>query len=323
MAVKFSDYDILPKETCVTLEALERVTSLMVEACDARDALERIGRVLTDVLHAGRWSIMLKTELDTIRISLAKGLPKQVIDSTYVRLGEGIAGRVAERRPGGTVRQCGIRGRDHLGWPLQFLFRHLRAHGAQGEVLGVINLSDKMQDQGGTTCFNPRDLTLALLTANQAALMIEMLRISEAARGHLVPSTDELQSRDQSVLMQASAFDLLSKVTDLMVISGSLDQVLDAVIHGSVPSAERRPRFTDAARRDARGAAYPAAIGIAQEVIAAVCIHPGEGIAGRVLETGEALLVANAPRLRLGSNEAASSDRRAAQYRNRTRCAYR
>lgn len=318
MAVKFSDYDILPKETCVTLEALERVTSLMVDACDARDALERIGRVLTDVLHAGRWSIMLKTELDTIRISLAKGLPKQVIDSTYVRLGEGIAGRVAERGRGelfaNVEYEVGITSGGHYHSSSAICVPMV----LRGEVLGVINLSDKMHDQGGTTCFDPRDLTLALLTANQAALMIEMLRISEAARGHLLPSIDELQSRDQSVVMQASAFDLLSKVTDLMVISGSLDQVLDAIIHGAchlLSAARGSLMLLDETRSELH---IRAAIGIAQEVIATVCIRPGEGIAGRVLETGEALLVANAPRLRLGSNRATSSDSRAAQYRNRS-----
>jgi hypothetical protein len=36
------------------------------------------------VPHANRWSIMLKTELGVIRISLAKGLPEQVIDQTSI-----------------------------------------------------------------------------------------------------------------------------------------------------------------------------------------------------------------------------------------------
>ena len=58
-----------------------------------------------------------------------------------------------------------------------------------------------------------------------APVLKVMLRINESARGHLVPSVDELLSRDQFVMMLSSALDLLSEATDLMVISGTLDQI--------------------------------------------------------------------------------------------------
>ncbi|MBP6622862.1 MAG: SpoIIE family protein phosphatase [Alcaligenes sp.] len=318
MTDKFSEYDILPKETCDTLEALERVTSLLVESADAKDALERIGRVLTDVLHASRWSIMIKTELKTMRISHSKGLPKQVIDSTNVHLGQGIAGRVAERGRGELFANVEYEIGITSGGQYKSSSAICVPMVLRGEVLGIINLSEKLHDHGGATSFNTRDLTLALLTANQAALMFEMLRISEATRGYSLPTVDELQNRDKAVVMQASAFELLSTVTDLMVFSGSLDKVLNAVIQGAchlLNSDRGSLMLLDETCGELR---IRAAIGISQDVIAAVCIRPGDGIAGRVLETGEALLVAKAPHMRLGSNAAVDSDARVAQYRNQS-----
>ncbi|WP_462322301.1 SpoIIE family protein phosphatase [Halochromatium sp.] len=133
------------------LKGLERVTSLLVDARSWRGALERVGAVLTDVLHAERWSIMLKTELDVIRISLAKGLPQQVIRETQLKLGEGIAGRVLQTgeallltnapetrlgRPSHDPQSERYRNRSALSVPLSI----------HGQVLGVININDRRDD---------------------------------------------------------------------------------------------------------------------------------------------------------------------------------
>ena len=172
---------ILSPETRVTLNGLERVTSLMAQARNAHEALESVGRVLTDVLHANRWSIMLKTELDVIRISLAKGLPEHVIEATRVRMGEGIAGRVAQRGKGELFSNVEYEVGTTSGGSYNSTSAICVPMALKGDVLGVINLSDKFIGDGQVGAFDSSDLALALMTANQAALMIEMLRARDVA----------------------------------------------------------------------------------------------------------------------------------------------
>lgn len=310
---------ILSPETRVTLNGLERVTSLMAQARNAHEALESVGRVLTDVLHANRWSIMLKTELDVIRISLAKGLPEHVIEATRVRMGEGIAGRVAQRGKGELFSNVEYEVGTTSGGSYNSTSAICVPMALKGDVLGVINLSDKFIGDGQVGAFDSSDLALALMTANQAALMIEMLRARDVARGSGMPSASmPSKDFDDTLLMQASAFDLLSRVTDLMTISQNIDQVLDAVLNGAcrlLGATRGSLMLFDEVRSEL---CIRAAIGISSELVSAVRIHPGDGIAGRVLETGEPLLITDAPRMRLGDRQAAGADQRAAQYRNRS-----
>ena len=315
----FSGFTFLSPETRSTLHGLERVTSLMAKAHNAQDVLEKIGGVLTDVLHANRWSIMLKTELNVIQISLAKGLPEHILETTQVRIGEGIAGRVAQRGEGelfsnveyevGTTSGGTYNSTSAICVPMRL----------GSDVLGVINLSDKSIGPDQVGPFNADDLTLALMTANQAALMIEMLRAREAARGRGPAAPAVPEGKDaHELLKQASAFDLLSQVTDLMTISDNIDQVLDTVINGAcrLLSATRGSLMLfDSASKELR---IRAAIGMSSELVGTVHINPGEGIAGRVLETGEPLLITDAPRLRLGDHRQTVTDQRAAQYRNQS-----
>lgn len=300
-----------------TLIGLERVTSFLVDARSSRGALERVGLVLSDVLRAERWSIMLKTELDVIRISLAKGLPTEVIRETQLKLGEGIAGRVAQDASpvlySNVEYELGMTSGGNYASPSAISVPIV----LRGAVLGVINLSDKRTDDGSIGRFDESDLALALMAANQAALMIEMLRSLEKARGHAAQSDSRRGSVENSfdVMMQASAFDLLSHVTDLMTVSGDLDQVLVAALNGGcelLNATRGSVMLCDQAGQELR---IRANIGMHPEVAERVRVKRGEGIAGRVLETGEALLLTNATKERLG---ASGHDRQSQRYRNRS-----
>jgi len=311
------EISLLSDDLKQTLIGLERVTSLLVDARSSRGALERVGLVLSDVLRAERWSIMLKTELDVIRISLAKGLPTEVIRETQLKLGEGIAGRVAQDASpvlySNVEYELGMTSGGNYASPSAISVPIV----LRGAVLGVINLSNKRTDDGSIGRFDESDLALALMAANQAALMIEMLRSLEKARGHAAQSGSRRGSIENSfdVMMQASAFDLLSHVTDLMTVSGDLDQVLVAALNGGCEllSATRGSvMLCDEAGQELR---IRANIGMHPEVAERVRVKRGEGIAGRVLETGEALLLTNATKERLG---ASGHDRQSQRYRNRS-----
>lgn len=309
--------DSMSPDSTEMLRGLARVSSLLADARDANDALERVGRVLTDVLHATRWSIMLKTRGDVIRISLARGLPQHVVEQTRVRLGEGIAGRVAQRGEGALYGNV----EADVGMTSGALYASSSSICVpillEGDVLGVINLSNKRLPGEGFVAFTDTDLTLALMTANQAAMLIRML--GDGWARSCPPLTQRPSSgsgaRD-GVLMQASAFDVLSRVTDLMTVSGDLDQVLLAAINGAcrlLNAMRGSLMLYDDAHTELR---IRAAIGMPTEIVAQVRVKPGEGIAGRVLQTGEALLLKNAPEARLG--DAIPADLQAEQYRNRS-----
>lgn len=308
---------LLSDELKQTLIGLERVTSLLVDARTSRGALERVGLVLSDVLHSDRWSIMLRTELDVIRISLAKGLPTEVIRETQLKLGEGIAGRVAQDASpvlySNVEYELGMTSGGNYASPSAISVPIV----LRGAVLGVINLSDKRTEDGSIGHFNESDLGLALMAANQAALMIEMLRSLEKARGRAAEHASNRGAVENSfdVMMQASAFDLLSHVTDLMTVSGDLDQVLVAALNGAcelLNATRGSVMLCDETGRELR---IRANIGMHSEVAEQVRVQLGEGIAGRVLATGEALLLTNATKERLGD---AGRDRQSQRYRNRS-----
>lgn len=315
------EVDALTAERREVLKGLERVTSLMVDARSSRAALERVGLVLTEVLHAERWSIMLRTELDVIRISLAKGLPKEVIQQTQLKLGEGIAGRVALDASPVLYRNV----QYELGMTSGGRYGSQSAISVpivlRGSVLGVINLSEKRTADGSVGEFDEFDLTLALMAANQAALMIDIVGALKTASPD--PEVEQYfkqrfrQSPYNSfeVLMQASAFDLLSRVTDLMTVSGDLDQVLGAALNGACDLLNASRGSVMLCDRDQAELRVRASIGLQSELAEQVRVKPGHGIAGRVLQSGEALLLANAPQARLGSP---NGDPQSERYRNQS-----
>ncbi len=309
--------DLIGPESRSILNGLERVTSLLLDARSSRGALERIGLVLSDVLKAERWSIMLKTELDVIRISLAKGLPTEVVERTEVKLGEGISGRVAQDATPMLYRnveyELGMTSGARYASPSAISVPII----LRGNVLGVINLSEKRLAEGAVGDFNEADLTLAVIAANQAALIIEVLRQhgQEPEGRQRIPLSQTPGGDGQDVRVQASAFGLLSRVTDLMTVSGDLDQVLIAALNGAcelLGATRGSVMLCDTSERRMR---IRANIGMDPELAERICIEIGEGIAGRVLQSGEALLLTNAPQTRLGTR---SEDSQSRHYRNHT-----
>jgi len=312
---------LLSSERRQMLIGLERVTSLLVDARSWRSALDRVGSVLSDVLHAERWSIMLKTELDVIRISLAKGLPQQVIRETQLKLGEGIAGRVArDASPmlySNVEYELGITSGGNYATPSAISVPIV----LRGSVLGVINLSEKRDEDGQSTNFDAADLSLAMMAANQAALMIEMLRNLEQAEGRSAAGDGRGKAVHNSfdVMMQASAFDLLSRVTDLMTVSGDLDRVLMAALNGACELLNATRGSVMLSDEQGQALRIRAHIGMQPAMAEQVRVKVGEGIAGRVLQTGDALLLTNAPEARLGAYYGdGSDDHQSERYRNRS-----
>ena len=252
-----------------------------------------IGQVLSQVLQASRWSIMLKTELDVMRIVRAKGLSRSIIDQTQLQLGESVAGLVAQ------LGKAALFGDVEYEIGMTSGGRYISSSAIcvpvilRGDVLGVINLSEKQLADGRIVDFNQTDLSIALLTANQAALMMEMLHVIEVVRGHSMQMAADPRATISrgDLIAQASAFDLLSRVTNLMTLSGNLDEVLTTAINGAcalLGATRGSLMLYDQELEELRIHAHT---NIPSHIVKQVHIKPGQGIAGRVLQTGEALLL--------------------------------
>ncbi|PKQ15010.1 MAG: hypothetical protein CVT67_11490 [Actinobacteria bacterium HGW-Actinobacteria-7] len=134
------------------------------------EALDEVMQV-TDA-EAG--SIMLlQRDGETLAIESARGLPREVVDTTRIRLGEGIAGWVAQNRKplalidtpdtgfGDLLQREGLR--SALSVPLAF----------KGRVIGVLNVSKATS----TEAFSDENLRVVSSFAGQLAVAIENAKL--------------------------------------------------------------------------------------------------------------------------------------------------
>jgi phosphoserine phosphatase RsbU/P len=157
------------------LSLVSQVTDRLVRTVDFDEALQTLIEGATELLEVERGSIMiLDHEKQTLSIRVAKGIDETVVRSTRIRLGEGIAGSVAQSGVPLMVQDI----RELPAWqetttPAQqeeyrdfsALCVPLTIH---GQVQGVMNFNHKR----GRRSFAASDLEFALLIANQAAVVL-------------------------------------------------------------------------------------------------------------------------------------------------------
>jgi serine phosphatase RsbU (regulator of sigma subunit) len=146
-----------------------------VRTLDFDDALSTLVEGATDLLGVDRGSIlMLDPETETLSIHVSIGLPDEIVRTTRVRLGEGIAGEVAatgkpivladvRRHPGWQKRSSPTAAAEYADFSA--LCVPLEIH---GEVRGVMTFNHKRSGQA----FDDSDLEFALLIANQATVVL-------------------------------------------------------------------------------------------------------------------------------------------------------
>lgn len=151
---------------------ISRVTDRLVKTLDFQAALTNLIEGATELLEVERASIMiLDSASGTLTIRVAKGLDEEIVRRTRVRVGEGIAGKVAETAEPlvvWDVRQLGVR--EDGEWSSENkansgLCVPLAIH---GKVLGVMNFNHKSSG----TPFDASEIEFALLIANQAAIAL-------------------------------------------------------------------------------------------------------------------------------------------------------
>lgn len=142
----------------------------MVGTLDLHAVLKLIADNAVRLLGATQCSIMLLDDRrEYLTIRMAVGLPEEIVKSTRVRVGEGIAGKVAQTgKPVfvANVDKAGLshRDRSHRYKRVSFMSLPLKA---RGKVIGVLNLTDKREGE-----FTQEDSNLAGVFADQAAIAI-------------------------------------------------------------------------------------------------------------------------------------------------------
>jgi signal transduction histidine kinase len=159
------------KKRIINLASAYRITQELASANELEKLVGVLMERVTSALRVEIGSLMLVDKMQNeLRIKAAKGLKKEIIEQTRVKLGEGIAGWVAKETKPLLI--------DDLSKHPQFTKRGgkystdslLTVPLVVGkELVGVLNVNNKATKE----IFNKDDLDTLVTIANQAALLIK------------------------------------------------------------------------------------------------------------------------------------------------------
>lgn len=182
------------------LDMIWRLNEQIMSFRDLPSLLQSILKGALEVMEATSGSIMFiePPGSDTLVIKAAHGLRKEVVEKARIRVGEGIAGLVAERREGmlllDDLMDPRLRTRrrvsDALSVPII----------AEGELLGVLNLNTKRGQ-----AFGEFDLFLLNTLIKQIASAILRGKRLEELRARLM----EIEEREREVVEEIRRLDRL------------------------------------------------------------------------------------------------------------------
>jgi HD-GYP domain-containing protein (c-di-GMP phosphodiesterase class II) len=266
------------------LQALQQISLTVTESLDIGDTLRQVLDQAISLLGAGKGSILLlEPDEPVLRIAVAHGLSPEVIAQTRVQLGQGVAGVVARsgkprNLPAG-VRAAGSHvAADDLPAALCVPLA------VAGQIIGVLNVADRRR--GGN--FSEHDLGILSTLGAQAAVGINNARLYEGV-SRRAAALSALNEIGQALSGSLDRDDVLQTVLDkslrlLQCAKGSLMLVQtesqDAIFDPDKPSLDNEPPHP-------RHLSIVVARGLPPEVIESTHIHLGDGVAGRVAETGE------------------------------------
>jgi phosphoserine phosphatase RsbU/P len=168
------------------MSASLRVTMGLQETC------ELILEQLVKLMDVQRASILLFGEDGQLYIQAARGIPVEVVSRTRIRVGDGVAGWVAQherpllvedvRVPPAELaeligKQAITQSRSFLSVPLHTGVGVRGGDPAGGRLMGVLNLTDRRSD----VPFTPEDLNLVSAVGAQAAIAIENALLAHRA----------------------------------------------------------------------------------------------------------------------------------------------
>lgn len=197
--------------------ALSTVGELVSREPDVDTSVQVILNTATEVLEADRGSVMLLAadQPDTLYIAYARGLPREVVESVRVRLGEGVSGTVAA-----TGEPIVMRGGEH----------HHLSRGPQqsrspalcvplrvrDRMIGVLNVR---RDDAGPE-FDDNALRLAVTFASQAALALDNKRLIDTLGRGVEEGKSELMRLNRDLAQTRRRLDnILQSIPDPVLVT--------------------------------------------------------------------------------------------------------
>jgi putative methionine-R-sulfoxide reductase with GAF domain len=156
------------RQTERTLYLIDRVLSLDAAAHDPRQLVDGLLALVGDDMQAQRCSLMLRApEPNHLYLAAARGLSPHVVEGARVRIGDGVAGRVAASREPLLVRDVRDAGshpllRDQYFTSGSFISFPLVYH---DDLVGVVNLTNRATREGFSDADVERVRLLALVIA--------------------------------------------------------------------------------------------------------------------------------------------------------------
>jgi signal transduction histidine kinase/CheY-like chemotaxis protein len=248
------------------LGTLNELVEMSAHIPRIQDLLASVLQSTMRAVHANIGSIMLlDQQRKTLRIAASRGLPDEVHDQTEVRLGEGVAGKVAELGDAVIVDDIENDARfaklnDPKYGTGSFICMPVRVG---DRVIGVINLAKKEDTSTSPPTprpFSPTDLQFltALLTyIGYAVDNARLLQEAQESAGQLQNVVDDLRAT-QAQLVRGETLAAIGKLASGMahhlnnlfaVILGRLETVLT-----KMPDAEAR-RYLEIVQRAAQDGA--------------------------------------------------------------------
>jgi GAF domain-containing protein len=260
------------------LAALNQAARAMNSILDPDQLLDTILQLVEDVFSLDTCALLLHDpESGALVIRAARGYRPEVVQSFRARPGQGITGHVFETGDPLVVN-------DVRAWPGYVE----GVSGARSEMAAPLRIDDKTigvldAETRRPNAFLESDLDLFRIFANQAATAINNARLVK-----------RLERRTGELEKSVSELALLQRLGRQMNSTLSLDALLQEVLG----LAHKALRFDHCAVLLREGApdgeaalVVRAALGYREEVGAGLRIRPGEGITGRVLATGQSILV--------------------------------
>jgi len=189
------------------LSIVNRVSQAVISTLDMDKILNIVLDESLAAVGGGAGSLMLVGEDGLLRIVVSRGLPKNVVENVRVRLGEGIAGRIAQQGKPALISKGKERGFAEVALRPDITSSMCVPLYTGVEVIGVLNISTVAPARE----FGERDLELLSTMANQMAMAINNARLH-----------DNLQK-------QASELAALLEIAHTVTATLELDEVLQRV----------------------------------------------------------------------------------------------
>ncbi|MEE8410197.1 MAG: GAF domain-containing sensor histidine kinase [Myxococcota bacterium] len=267
------------------LLAVRAIGAAMASAVGLDALLEQIVPNVSKLMRAERSTLFLY-DRDTDEI-WSKVLEGENMREIRLQSGQGIAGWVAKNRRAANVEDAYNDERFHHEVDARTGFRTRSVAAVPlmnraGELLGVLQVLNRQGDS-----FSAADLDLLNAIAVQTAYAVENAHLSQ----QILDQNSELDAARQRAERRRAELDLLYQIEQETTESVELDDLLDSIIVRVCERLRSEAGSVLLSDKDTGRLFFRGVSGTKKEELKQMTLEPGEGVVGRVAESGEALVV--------------------------------